>query len=39
MRRLALALLAGSMGDVDGDSDTDQADLGLLLANFGAACR
>jgi hypothetical protein len=25
-------------GDVDGDGDTDQADLAELLANFGSGC-
>ncbi len=27
--------LAASLGDLDGDGDTDQADLGLLLAEWG----
>jgi hypothetical protein len=25
-------------GDLDGDGDTDLADLGILLANFGMTC-
>ncbi len=34
----AVPALAAEAGDIDGDGDTDQADLGALLARYGEDC-